>query len=46
MNPGKGLAVVFATFAGYDAWRKRNGWYTRFYPDGSGEVLYGAECRP
>ena len=39
------VAGVVLALAVTSAWRDRNGWCARFYPDGSREVLYGAECQ-
>jgi len=40
-----GGVLVLAATTTYNAWRKRDGWCVRFYPDGSEKVLYGAACQ-
>ena len=40
-----GVAVFLVASYGYDAWRRRNGWCVRFYPDGRQQIFYGTDCQ-
>ena len=40
-----GIGIFLVVSTAYDSWRRRDGWCVRYFPDGSNETLYGADCQ-
>jgi hypothetical protein len=39
-----GIILVLAATTALEQWKRRDGWCIRIYPDGSQQILYGADC--
>jgi len=45
LAPVLGLILWLTAADIYRRWKIRDGWCSRYYPDGSQEFFYGAECQ-
>ncbi|MGB7444045.1 MAG: hypothetical protein WA919_23515 [Coleofasciculaceae cyanobacterium] len=45
LAPALGLMLWLTAGDVYRRWKIRDGWCARYYPDGSQEFFYGADCK-